>query len=84
MSAAERASEASKTEQAKKLAVRANERTDERVAQYSNLYSCLFWPTVRVGSSRPKDETEGDKRKRSKIMMTLWSKMEKNTDKIAI
>ena len=26
--------------------MRANERTDERVAQYSNLYSWLFWPTV--------------------------------------
>ena len=27
-------------------AVRANERTDEQVSQYSNLYSWLFWPIV--------------------------------------
>ena len=27
-------------------AVRANEQTDKRVAQYSNLYFLLFWPTV--------------------------------------
>ena len=39
MSAAERASEASSAEQANERAVRANERTDERVAQYS---VCLF------------------------------------------
>ena len=47
MSAAEGASEASSPEQANELAVRANERTDERVAQYFSLYSWLFWPTVR-------------------------------------
>ena len=28
--------------------VRGNERTDERVAQYSNLYFWLFWPTVQI------------------------------------
>ena len=28
--------------------MRANERTDERVAQYSRLYSCLFQTTVRA------------------------------------
>ena len=27
-------------------AVQANEQTDEQVAQYSNLYFWLFWPTV--------------------------------------
>ena len=39
VSAAERASEASCAEQANKCAVRANERTDERVAQYCILDS---------------------------------------------
>ena len=38
MSAAERASEASIAEQANEWAVRANERTDERVAQYFSMY----------------------------------------------
>jgi len=33
--------------------VRANERTDERATQYSNLYSCLFWPTVQYTISPP-------------------------------
>ena len=47
VSAAECASEASSAEQATEWAVRANKRTDERVAQYSNLYSWLFWPTVK-------------------------------------
>ena len=42
----ERASEASSVEQANKWAVRANRWMDERVAQYSNLHSWLFWPTV--------------------------------------
>ena len=46
VSAAERASEASSAEQVNDWAVQANERTDERVAQYYNLYSWLFWPTV--------------------------------------
>ena len=45
-SAAEGASEASSPEQANEWAVRANERTDERVAQYLRLYSCLFQTTV--------------------------------------
>ena len=47
MSAAECASEASSVEQANEWAARVNERTDKRVAQFSNLYSWLFWPTVR-------------------------------------
>ena len=46
VSAAELASEESSAEQMNEWAVRANERTDERVAQYSNLYSWLFRPTV--------------------------------------
>ena len=46
MSAAERASEASRAEQAKDLAMRANERTDEQVAQYLCLGSWLFWTTL--------------------------------------
>ena len=40
MSAAEGASKASSPEQANEWAVRANERTDKRVAQYCSLY---FW-----------------------------------------
>ena len=47
MSAAEGASEASSPEQANEWAVRANERTDERVAQYLRLDSCLFQTIVR-------------------------------------
>ena len=39
-------SEPSSAEQAYEWAVGANKRTDKRVAQYSNLYSWLFWPTV--------------------------------------
>ena len=31
--------------------MRANERMDERVAQYSYLSSCIFWPTVRCETS---------------------------------
>ena len=46
MSEAEGASEASSPEQANELALRANKRTDERVAQYLRLYSCLFQTTV--------------------------------------
>ena len=46
VSAAERASEASRVEQVNKWAVRANERRDKRVAQYFSLCSWLFWPTV--------------------------------------
>ena len=42
-SAAERASKASSAEQANKWAVRANEQADERVAQYLQLDSWLFW-----------------------------------------
>ena len=34
-------------------AVRANERTDERVAQYLRLHSCLFQTTVRRFPARP-------------------------------
>ena len=41
MSAAERASEASRAE-------RANDQMDERVAQYSQLGFWLIWPTVQV------------------------------------
>ena len=54
VSAAEGVSEASIPEQANEWAVRANERTDEWVAQYSNLFSWLFWPTctVKLRSSR--------------------------------
>ena len=47
VSAAEGASEASSPEQANEWAVRANEQTDERVAQYLLLFSCLFHTTVR-------------------------------------
>ena len=46
VSAAERGSEASSAEQANEWAVRANERTDERMTQYCSLDSWLFWPTV--------------------------------------
>ena len=48
MSAAEGASEASSLEQANEWAVRANERTDERVAQYYSLYSWLFSTIVHM------------------------------------
>ena len=47
MSAAEGANEASSPEQANELVVQANERTDERVAQYLRLDSCLFQTIVR-------------------------------------
>ena len=33
---------------ASERAVQMNDRTDKRVAQYANLYSWLFWTTVRV------------------------------------
>ena len=46
VSAAERASEASRAEWTNEWAVWENEQTDERVAQYSDLYSWLLWPTV--------------------------------------
>ena len=46
MSAAERASEASRAEQANESAVQANERMDERVAQYLHLDSCLYHQTI--------------------------------------
>ena len=46
MSAAERMSEASRAEQANEWAVRGNEQTDERVAQYLRLDSWLFWTIV--------------------------------------
>ena len=45
VSAEERASEASRAEQANEWAVRANKRTDERVAQYFRLGFWLIWPT---------------------------------------
>ena len=53
VSAAEGASEASSPEQANERAVRANERTDERVAQYLRLGFWLIQTTVRraVGAS---------------------------------
>ena len=47
VSAAERATKASSTEQAHEWAVHANERIDEQVAQYFSLYFWLFWPTVQ-------------------------------------
>ena len=47
-SAVEGASEASSPEQAKEWAVRANERTDERVAEYFSLFSWLYWPTMQT------------------------------------
>ena len=47
MSAAEGASEASSPEQANEKALRANDRTDERVAQYFSLYFWLFSTIVR-------------------------------------
>ena len=47
VSAEEGASEASSPEQASEWAVRANEQTDERVAQYLRLDSCLFKTTVQ-------------------------------------
>ena len=34
------------SKQANEWAVQANERKDEQLAQYSNLYSWLFWTTV--------------------------------------
>ena len=46
VSTAEGASEASSPEQANEWAVRANERTDERVAQYLRIDSCLFQTIV--------------------------------------
>ena len=46
MSAAERASKASSAEPANEGEVQANGQTDERVAQYLRLYSCLFQTTV--------------------------------------
>ena len=55
VSAAEGASKTSSPEQANELAVRANERTDEQVAQYLRLYSCLFQTTVHrsLPSTKP-------------------------------
>ena len=98
-----------------------NERTDERAAQYSNLYSCLFWPAVEWIDRTPTAfqliasndavcsgdsawtvlcedlnapainqtnlATINDERGGSTIKIyghALWSKIEKNTDKIAI
>ena len=52
MSAAEGASEASSPEQANARAVRANEQTDERVAQYYSLYSWLFSTKVKGGKEK--------------------------------
>ena len=46
MSAAERARESSSPKQANEQAMRANEQTDERVAQYLRLDSWLFRTTV--------------------------------------
>ena len=46
----EQASEASSPEQANKWAVRANERTAERVAKYLRLDSCLFETTVQCST----------------------------------
>ena len=45
------ASEASSPEQVNEWVVRANEQTDERVAQYLHLYSCLFQTTVHSPNS---------------------------------
>ena len=50
MRAAERVCEASREEQANETAVRANKRTDERVAQYFRPNSWLFCPTVHSSS----------------------------------
>ena len=50
MSAAERASKASSVEPANEKAVRVNERTDERVAKYLRLDSCLFETTVQCST----------------------------------
>ena len=47
-SAAERASKASSVEQTNERAVRANERTDEQVAQYLRLDSAPLWSVVTV------------------------------------
>ena len=52
MSAAERASEASRALQAKEWAVRANKRTDERVAQY---FSHFFWIVLAHRAPRKED-----------------------------
>ena len=49
VSAAERAREASRAQQANKLAVRVNERTDEQLAQYFSLYSWLFCTIACLG-----------------------------------
>ena len=46
MSGAERASKASRVEPANERAVRANKRTDERVAEYLRLDFWLFWLIV--------------------------------------
>ena len=46
VSSAELVSETSSVEQANKWAVWANERMDERVAQYLHLDFWLFWPIV--------------------------------------
>ena len=52
VSAAEGASEASSPEQANEWAVRANERTDERVAQYLRPNFWLIWTIVRWRGER--------------------------------
>ena len=57
MSAAERASEASSAD-------RANEQTDEQVAQYFSLYSWLIWPTVRWRDGRKWMPTQEKKKRK--------------------
>ena len=54
----------------------ANERTDERVAQYLRLYSCLFQTTVRCWVTRESDDlcdNEEDRRgkRRKKVFETV-------------
>ena len=53
VSVAERVNEVSIAEQENEWVVWTNERTDERVAQYSNLYSWSYWPTVRLVQIHP-------------------------------
>ena len=64
MSAAERASEASSVEQANKWAVRVNERTDERVAQYLRLY---FWLIQTTVERKPIEKKVGERRVKKTI-----------------
>ena len=69
--------------------MRANERTDERVAQYLRLDSCLFQTTVRWRQNRERGEAEAKrdeirdgwtdrKTDRKKSFMSSWTKKERS------